>query len=124
MSDKIALRGMFVAIIAVLGLPRLWRRAAFRYRLELSRLSWNAVEPRLTIGDLQATLTHYLGGATTSRALETFIASRGCALDPSSYADARDIRFAESLMASAIGSASSSAMPRRANRSSASCRTS
>ena len=107
MPDKIALRGMFVATIAVLGLPRLWRRAAFRYRLELSRLSWNAIEPRLTIGDLQATLTHYLGGATTSRALETFIASRGCVLDPSSYADARDIRFAESLMASAIGSASS-----------------
>jgi Na+/proline symporter/signal transduction histidine kinase/ActR/RegA family two-component response regulator len=65
---------------------------------------WNAAVP---IGDLQATVARYLGQERTDDAFRSFARSRGLRLEPRNDADIQLLRFAEHLLASAIGAASS-----------------
>jgi signal transduction histidine kinase len=60
----------------------------------------------LTVADLQATVTRYLGTERAERSFAEHAASRGVALDPQSEADVQVIRFTEHLLTSAIGAAS------------------
>jgi Na+/proline symporter/signal transduction histidine kinase len=73
----------------------------------------------VTVGELTATVSRYLGEARTARSLEAFAASRGHGIEPDREADIHMLRFAEHLLASAIGAPSSrlvlSLMLRRRN---------
>ena len=63
--------------------------------------------PAVTIGQLETTVARYLGEERTGRAFAEHAAERGLDFDPNSGADVRTVRFAEHLLASAIGPASS-----------------
>lgn len=62
---------------------------------------------RVTVEELLATIARYLGEERTRRSFENFAASRGLALEPKREADVHLLRYAEHLLASAIGAASS-----------------
>src|SRR6202011_6204264 len=61
----------------------------------------------VTVEELISTVARYLGEERTRRSFENFAQSRGVPLDPKRDADAHMLRFAEHLLASAIGAASS-----------------
>ncbi len=61
----------------------------------------------VTVEDLIATVSRYLGEERTRRSFEDFARTRGIALDSTREADAHFLRFAEHVLASAIGAASS-----------------
>lgn len=73
----------------------------------------------VTVDELRGTVSRYLGDERTFRAFEDFEQQRGVPMPPRQEADAQTIRFAENLLASAIGAASSrlvlSLMMRRRN---------
>ncbi|HYC25031.1 MAG TPA: PAS-domain containing protein, partial [Roseiarcus sp.] len=60
-----------------------------------------------TVGELEATVSLYLGAARARHGLESFMAERGLNFDRAGEADAPLIRHAEHLLASAIGASSS-----------------
>lgn len=61
----------------------------------------------VTVSELKATVARYLGEERTERAFEGFARSRGLKVDGRAEADIHLLRFAEHLLASAIGAASS-----------------
>lgn len=61
----------------------------------------------VTVDDLRATVGRYLGAERTDAAFASFAASRGIVPNGSAEADIHLLRFAEHLLASAIGAASS-----------------
>jgi Na+/proline symporter/signal transduction histidine kinase/CheY-like chemotaxis protein len=61
----------------------------------------------VTVGDLLATVARYLGEERTRGAFESFAQTRRLSLDPGREADIHLLRYAEHLLASAIGAASS-----------------
>jgi len=60
----------------------------------------------VSVDDLKATITRYLGEERTSRAFDVFATGRGETPDGKREADVHTLRFAEHLLASAIGAAS------------------
>jgi len=76
----------------------------------------------VTIDELRLTVSRYLGEERTRAAFQSFATSRNAALDGRQRADPHAMRFAEHLLASAIGASSSrlvlSLMLRRRNLSS------
>ncbi len=76
----------------------------------------------ITVDDLRQTVARYLGAERTEAAFRSFAATRGRPADGKAEADAHAMRFAEHLLASAIGASSSrlvlSLMLRRRNLSS------
>ncbi len=60
----------------------------------------------VTVGELKAAVTRYLGSERTVSAFREYAAGRKSELDPNAEADLRTLRFAEHLLASAIGVAS------------------
>jgi signal transduction histidine kinase len=69
--------------------------------------SFRLFRASVTVDDLKATVARYLGEERTSRSFESFALSRGAALDGRAEADIHLLRYAEHLLASAIGAASS-----------------
>jgi Na+/proline symporter/signal transduction histidine kinase len=63
--------------------------------------------PAVTIEELSTTVARYLGEERTRTSFDSYASSRGIALDPKAEADFQLIRYAEHLLASAIGAASS-----------------
>jgi Na+/proline symporter/signal transduction histidine kinase/ActR/RegA family two-component response regulator len=61
----------------------------------------------VSVSELQATVERYLGEERTRASFESFARSRGIRIDPRGEADIHMLRFAEHLLASAIGAASS-----------------
>lgn len=61
----------------------------------------------ISTGDLKRTVARYLGAERTERSFAEFAAARHIALDDEAEADIRLLRFAEHLLASAVGAASS-----------------
>lgn len=61
----------------------------------------------IKVKDLQHTVARYLGEQRAARSFAEFIAKRDLAADPEAEADIRLLRFAENLLASAVGAASS-----------------
>ena len=61
----------------------------------------------VTAGELEATVARYLGAARARESFDSFFASRGQTRERSAEADVHLLRFAERLLASAIGAASS-----------------
>ncbi|HLL26063.1 MAG TPA: PAS domain-containing hybrid sensor histidine kinase/response regulator [Xanthobacteraceae bacterium] len=61
----------------------------------------------VAVEELITTVARYLGEERTRRSFENFAQSRGTTLDPKREADAHVLRYAEHLLASAIGAASS-----------------
>jgi Na+/proline symporter/CheY-like chemotaxis protein len=61
----------------------------------------------VTVEELTATVARYLGEERTSSAFVSFAASRRISLDPKHEADIHLLRYAEHILASAIGAASS-----------------
>jgi Na+/proline symporter/signal transduction histidine kinase len=61
----------------------------------------------VTVEELTETVARYLGEERTSSAFESFAASRRISLDPKHEADIHLLRYAEHILASAIGAASS-----------------
>ncbi len=61
----------------------------------------------VTVGDLQSTIARYLGDARAGRAFESYARDRQLDLNAQDEADFNLIRFAERMLASAIGAASS-----------------
>jgi Na+/proline symporter/signal transduction histidine kinase len=73
----------------------------------------------VSVDDMRSTIARYLGPERTARAFDSFERQRGITFVAGQEADAHTIRFAEHLLASAIGTASSrlvlSLMLRRRN---------
>ncbi|HKH34903.1 MAG TPA: PAS-domain containing protein, partial [Beijerinckiaceae bacterium] len=61
----------------------------------------------VSVEDLRATVARYLGEERTNRSFEGFLRSRGVPLSARAEADIHLLRYAEHLLASAIGAASS-----------------
>ncbi|HWM49535.1 MAG TPA: PAS domain-containing hybrid sensor histidine kinase/response regulator [Xanthobacteraceae bacterium] len=61
----------------------------------------------VTVEELTATIARYLGEKRTRSSFESFAAARRISLDPRSEADVELMRYAEHLLASGIGAASS-----------------
>ncbi len=66
-----------------------------------------AVALSVTVEELTTTVARYLGEERTRASFESFAAARRISLDPKSEADFQLLRYAEHLLASAIGAASS-----------------
>jgi Na+/proline symporter/CheY-like chemotaxis protein/nitrogen-specific signal transduction histidine kinase len=60
----------------------------------------------VTLGDLEQTVARYLGADRTRSSFATFQRQRAQTLDPNAEADVRALRYAEHLLASAVGAAS------------------
>lgn len=60
----------------------------------------------LTVADLQATVTRYLGAERAERSFIEYAGSRNITLRPQAEADLQTLRFTEHLLTSAIGAAS------------------
>ena len=69
--------------------------------------SFRLFRASVTVDELRATVVRYLGEERTSRSFEGFAHSRGQALEGRSEADIHTLRYAEHLLASAIGTSSS-----------------
>ena len=61
----------------------------------------------IKIGDLKQTVARYIGKQRAERSFKEFAAKRDITFDPEGEADIRLLRFAENLLASAVGAASS-----------------
>src|SRR5207302_3610621 len=61
----------------------------------------------VTVGELEETVARYLGTERTERAFVELAAARGQPMERTAEADIRTLRFAEHLLASAVGAASS-----------------
>lgn len=61
----------------------------------------------IKVGDLKQTVARYLGEERATRSFDGYAAKRGAPFDPDAEADIRLLRFAENLLASAVGAASS-----------------
>jgi Na+/proline symporter/CheY-like chemotaxis protein len=61
----------------------------------------------ITVEDLRTTISRYLGDERTKAAFDDFAAARNQRLEPNQPADIHILRFAEQLLAAAIGAASS-----------------
>ncbi|HXD46997.1 MAG TPA: NahK/ErcS family hybrid sensor histidine kinase/response regulator, partial [Pseudolabrys sp.] len=61
----------------------------------------------ITVAELTETVARYLGEDRTRSALDSFAATHRISLDPNDEADMRLVRYAEHILASAIGAASS-----------------
>jgi Na+/proline symporter/signal transduction histidine kinase/ActR/RegA family two-component response regulator len=61
----------------------------------------------VSVGELQAAVARYLGEERTQRAFDEFARHRSAPVEATADADIRTLRFAEHLLASAIGAASS-----------------
>ncbi len=61
----------------------------------------------VTLSELEGTVGRYLGAEHTRRAFQSFMAARGAPMSPAQEADVHVLRFAEHLLASAIGASSS-----------------
>jgi signal transduction histidine kinase len=62
---------------------------------------------RVTVSELEGAVGRYLGAEHTRRSFQDFMTSRGSKLEPADEADVHLFRFAEHLLASAIGASSS-----------------
>ncbi|NIX78147.1 hybrid sensor histidine kinase/response regulator [Microvirga terricola] len=69
--------------------------------------SFRLFRASVTVDELRATVARYLGEERTTRSFEGFAHSRGQALETRAEADVHLLRYAEHLLASAIGTASS-----------------
>ena len=69
--------------------------------------SFRLFRPSVTVDELRGTVARYLGDERTTRSFEGFAHSRGQTLDTRAEADVHLLRYAEHLLASAIGTASS-----------------
>ncbi|MGF9760497.1 PAS domain-containing hybrid sensor histidine kinase/response regulator [Microvirga sp. 0TCS3.31] len=69
--------------------------------------SFRLFRASVSVGELRATVARYLGDERTARSFEGFAHSRGQNLDTRAEADIHLLRYAEHLLASAIGTASS-----------------
>jgi len=61
----------------------------------------------VTVEELTATVSRYLGEERTRTSFDSYALTRGISLDPKAEADFQLLRYAEHLLASAIGAASS-----------------
>ena len=64
-------------------------------------------QPLVTIDELTTTVARYLGEERTRASFKSYASTRGMKLEPGGEADFQLLRFAEYLLASAIGTASS-----------------
>src|SRR5262249_19189576 len=69
--------------------------------------AFRLLQSSVAVEELIGTVARYLGEERTRRSFENFAKSRGTTLDPKREADAHVLRYAEHLLASAIGAASS-----------------
>ena len=69
--------------------------------------SFRLWRPAVTIEELSTTVARYLGEERTRTSFDSYALTRGVVLDPKAEADFQLIRYAEHMLASAIGGASS-----------------
>ncbi len=69
--------------------------------------SFRLWRPAVTIDELSTTVARYLGEERTRTSFDSYASTRGIVLDPKAEADFQLIRYAEHLLTSAIGTASS-----------------
>ncbi len=108
---SLALNLLTFVLVSMIRKPsrlELLQASSFAQRSELptpgSFRLWRA---SVTAGELEATVARYLGAARARESFDSFLASRGQATDRGAEADVHLLRFAERLLASAIGAASS-----------------
>ena len=70
------------------------------------QLAFRLWRTSLTVADLQATVTRYLGAERAERSFAPYAVSRNAILDPQAEADLQTLRFTEHLLTSAISAAS------------------
>ena len=103
-------------LLAYVGLS-LWRPANALERLQANAFvgepdlsiapSFRLFRASVTVDELKATVARYLGEERTNRSFQGFAHSRGQLLEGRAEADIHLLRYAEHLLASAIGAASS-----------------
>ncbi len=82
-------------------------REPFSPQMQPAPTSFRPWRSRATAGELAQTVSRYLGAERTETAFRGFGIARGAALEPNAEVDLQTLRFAEHLLASAIGAASS-----------------
>jgi Na+/proline symporter/signal transduction histidine kinase len=95
----------------------LWKPATALERLQANAFvgepdlaiapSFRLFRASVTVDELRATVARYLGEERTTRSFQSFAHGRGQVLDGRAEADVHLVRYAEHLLASAIGAASS-----------------
>src|SRR5476651_473324 len=102
-------------ILAYIGFS-LWRKPTSIERLQSDLFVPSHLAPispsflwrsSVTVEELTTTVARYLGEERTNASLQSFAASRRISLDPQADADFQLLRYAEHLLTSAIGTASS-----------------
>jgi len=88
-------------------IERLQANSFVATELPASSPSFRLWRTSVTVGDLRATVARYLGEDRTERAFNEFADTRNVPINPDTEADVRLVRFAEHLLASAVGAASS-----------------
>ncbi|MDI4665426.1 PAS-domain containing protein [Xanthobacter autotrophicus] len=83
---------------------RLFAGGADRGQMRPAFLRWRS---SVTLGEVMATVERYLGAERARAAFENYARQHGFILDPHREADAGMVRYAEHLLASAVGAASS-----------------
>ena len=107
---------VFFNLVAYIGVS-LWRQPTAIERLQASLFANTGQLPAgqtfrhwrasIDVGGLRSTIIRYLGEERTARSFHEYEIHRDIILDDKAAADAHLIRFAEHLLASAIGAASS-----------------
>src|SRR5262249_52205895 len=69
--------------------------------------SFRLWRPSVTVEELTTTVSRYLGEERTRTSFDSYALTRGISIDPKAEADFQLLRYAEHLLASAIGAASS-----------------
>ncbi len=102
---------LFYLVFSLVRAPRPLEKiqaAAFIGASETSPVvSFRFFRSRITVGELRGTVTRYLGRERTDRSFASFAHSRNLILNDRDEADLYLLRFAEHLLASVIGAASS-----------------
>jgi signal transduction histidine kinase len=109
---------MIANIAAYIAVSKMWapapiERLQANIFIEKSPLSrdglpaYRAWRTSVTVGDLMRTVGRYLGEDRAERSFANYAATRNMTLVPKAEADIHMMRFAENLLASAIGAASS-----------------
>ena len=111
-----ALWSLGINCLAMAGVS-LWRRPTTAEQVQASMFishdsspvhpSYRMWRSTVTMGELEATVARYLGAERARKSFKEHSEARGQAIEASAGADVRSLRFAEHLLASAVGAASS-----------------
>ncbi|MEN3930148.1 NahK/ErcS family hybrid sensor histidine kinase/response regulator [Microvirga sp. W0021] len=107
----LAVNTLFYIVFSLVRAPRpmekIQANAFVGIQETASPLSFRFFRSSITVGEIRAAVARYLGNERTDRSFKSFAHSQNMILDDREEADLHLLRFAEHLLASVIGAASS-----------------